>query len=54
MDGLEDRMTDLTHEHRTRTLTMETAILSSIRDLGVDVRRRLDDHEVRIRRLEDQ
>lgn len=53
VDGLEVRVVELTDEMRTRFVTMETAILNSIRDLGVTFTRRLDDHERRIGGLED-
>jgi phage shock protein A len=54
MDGLEERMRELTAEYRDRTLTMELAILSSIRDLGRDLGHRIARTEERVDRLEQQ
>ncbi|CAN5417015.1 hypothetical protein BH23ACT9_BH23ACT9_20110 [soil metagenome] len=41
MEGIEGRVGELTEEFRTRTQTMETAILHAIRDLARDMDRRL-------------
>ncbi|MEE8601170.1 hypothetical protein [Euzebya tangerina] len=52
MESLEGNMRDLQHEFRQRTLTMETAILNSIRDLSRSMDRRFEQVDRRLDRLE--